>query len=137
MENVRNESLDTKAKVLLIDDNQDFLDLLCVYLKSNGIEADAEYSGHKGLQRYLNRSEEYDVILLDMQLPDVDGNDVAARIYGDATDFETRIPIIAMSGKADTAENEEFSHYLRKPFQLETLLPLINSVLDAQRGNIP
>ena len=58
-------------KVLIIDDNQDITDLLSKFLKSKGIENTVANDPFDGLDRIKN--EKYDIILLDMSMPEFSG----------------------------------------------------------------
>ena len=81
-------------RVLVIDDNTDAADALCLCLQAMGHTACAEYSGSAGLQ--AARALQPDVVLCDIGLPDLSGHEVAARLRQDPA--HRGITLVALSG---------------------------------------
>ena len=113
--------------VLLVEDSEDNQLLFSTYLIQAGAEVDIGADGHIGLS--LARQKNYDVILMDVQMPNLDG--FAATAILRAEGFS--LPIIALTSHALKEDRDRalacgFSHYLTKPLDsnllVETLVPL-------------
>lgn len=121
--------------VLAIDDNEDFLEVLSLFLMSRGVQVDLGFGGLTGLAKYLDAPESYDVILLDIQIPDMDGYEVARRIHENARNGGKKATIIGMSGHADAQDSSGFSFFLKKPFPFEAMLSAIADVVNRARAD--
>lgn len=66
-------------QLLLIDDDVEFTELLIQYLSPQGYQIDVSHDGESGLQKATN-SKPYDLILLDVMLPRMDGFEVLKRL---------------------------------------------------------
>jgi len=111
-------------RILVIDDEKRLADSVCQLLRREGYEAEAVHSGQEALARF--RDDEFDVILTDLLMPDIDGMDVLREIRRRCPDT---IAII-MTGHASTESAIEALHhsafdYIRKPFELDDLLASI------------
>ena len=119
-------------KILLVEDHEEIWDFLSRRLKRRGYEVVVAQDGQEGLDKA--RSERPDLLLLDMNLPVVDGWSVAQTLKGDT---ETKsIPIIAltahaMAGDRDKALNAGCDDYHAKPVDFSQLLNQIEAVLGA------
>jgi PAS domain S-box-containing protein len=113
-------------RILLIDDNQDIVDANTLLFEMMGHQVESAYSGTQGLSAAQNFKP--DVILLDIELPDMDGYQVAQKLRKQAATQQTLI--IAVSGYASgqndpRVEAAGFDHYLIKPPNLSQLLDLL------------
>ena len=113
--------------ILVVDDNKEFTDIIASFLIKQELRVDTANDGLSGLQMYLANPMKYSAVLLDIQMPVLDGYEVAKCIRTAETD--RRIPIIALSGSVDENNITDFDLCLRKPFQFEKLLPAILEVL--------
>ncbi|TCW40731.1 DNA-binding response OmpR family regulator [Laceyella sacchari] len=101
-------------RVLIIEDDTSIAQLQKDYLEVNGFQVEVEHSGHKGLQAALRA--DYDLIVLDLMLPNIDGFEVCRRIRA-----EKDVCILLV-----TARNEDIDKikgfslgaddYITKPF---------------------
>ncbi len=117
-------------KILLVDDNTDITGLLSKFFKSKGIETVIANDPFDGLN--LIKNEKFDVILLDMSMPEFSGIDII-----DTLDREKILQdkkIIIFSAIAHTSsqinyllEREGIHGYLKKPLELNKLLTVITS----------
>jgi signal transduction histidine kinase len=112
----------TPLRILIIDDNQDSSQGLSICLQGAGHRVSLAASGAAGIA--LAVETEFDVILLDIGLPDMDGCEVAVRLRAHAP--LRAIPLIAISGfgaAADRARAEAagLNGYLVKPVSIEAL----------------
>ncbi len=123
-------------KVLLIDDDVKLADALVQVLANYGIELAHAETPSAGLQRL--QAENFDVLLLDMMLPEMDGLTVCRKIRsgdGPARD----IPIIAFTARAGLVERvagleSGFDDYIAKPVEPRVLVARIGSVSRRMRG---
>ena len=114
-------------KVLVIDDEKDFLDLIKIALEGFGATVDTASSAEEGLRLFRDR--QYDLVLLDVMMPGIDGFR-ACEAFRDLSD----VPIImltAMSGDAEVVRGLECGadDYLVKPFSRQVLLARARAVL--------
>jgi len=108
-------------KLLLIEDNQDLATNLVQFFEHHGFVVDYANNGQLGLQ--LAEEHYFDIIILDLMLPKLDGIEVCNRLRENA---QRHIPIIMLTAR-DTLQDKllGFSSgaddYLTKPFELEEL----------------
>ncbi|MDO5387932.1 MAG: response regulator transcription factor [Clostridia bacterium] len=115
-------------KLLLIEDERDLSNAVKKGLKKKGYAVDAAYDGEEGL--YLYEVNEYDLIILDLNLPVTDGLEVLKRIR--EKDFKTKI--IILSARTSVEERIEginlgANDYMVKPFDFMELEARINGLL--------
>ena len=118
------------SRVLVVDDNDTNLQLICFILKKHGFEAIEARNGTQGIE--LAAREKPDLMLLDIQLPDVSGLEVAKSIR--ASEADGKLPIIALTSYAMPDEKEmiltsDFDGYIAKPFRVETFVSEIEKYL--------
>ena len=118
------------AKILVIDDEMDFIELINYHLQQAGFQVLAADTGKHGL--VLARREHPDLILLDMGLPDIDGLSICEMLRSQPA--TARIPIVlvtAMNGEIPRANalSSGANHFLPKPFSRETLCGCVEKAL--------
>lgn len=109
------------AKILIIEDNEQNLYLETFILEKNGHQIIQARSGEKGIA--LAISEHPDLILLDIQLPGMDGYTVAQQLRKNPD--ITHIPIVAVTSYAMTGDRERIleagcTGYIEKPINPDT-----------------
>ena len=119
------------ARILVVDDDPDTVDILSRHLQREGFVAIEALSGPDCLQ--IARDSEVDVILLDLMMPGMDGFQVCQELKGDAKTAE--IPIILITARDDIEARAEgirlgASEFLTKPFSRRQLVARINSQLN-------
>jgi two-component system phosphate regulon response regulator PhoB len=125
-----------KEKILVVDDEEDILELVRHNLAREGYEITCAQSGEAALKSATRTA--YDLMILDLMLPGVDGLEVAKRLKNDP---DTRhMPIIMLTAKgeeADVVTGLELGadDYITKPFSPRVLLARIKAVL--RRGKEP
>lgn len=123
-------------RVLIIEDNQDIAASICDYLEGLGYTIDAAGDGVTGL--HLAITKDYDVVILDLGLPGIDGIDLCRRLRQDA---QRSVPVIMLTARG-LLENklEGFKSgaddYLAKPFSLKELAARVK-VLSERISRIP
>ena len=120
----------SKKKILVIDDELDFVNLVKVRLEANGYEVIDALNGEDGLKKA--EAENPDLILLDIMMPKKDGYTLLRELkYKEAT---KSIPVIVITGKPYIKDFFEFEtkgikDYIIKPFEDEDLLLRIKRAL--------
>jgi two-component system cell cycle response regulator DivK len=117
-------------RILLVEDHEEIWDFLSRRLKRRGYEVSVAQDGQQGLD--LARAQAPDLLLLDMNLPVVDGWTVAQTLKGEAA--TKHVPIIAltahaMSGDRDKAIAAGCDDYHAKPIDFSQLLNQIEAAL--------
>ncbi len=117
-------------KILLVEDNEENRDALSRRLMRRGYEIVMAFDGAQGVQMAL--SEAPDLILLDMNLPVLDGWEAARKLR--ANDRTRTIPIIALTAHAMSGDREKTleagcDDYHTKPVEFPRLLAQIEAVL--------
>jgi two-component system, cell cycle response regulator DivK len=112
-----------KKKILIIEDNEQNMYMLTYLLESNNYEVFQSFSGAGGIA--LARKTQPDIILLDIQLPLMDGYSVARELR--KINELTSTPIIAVTSYAMTGDKEKAfeagaSGYIEKPIDPDTFI---------------
>lgn len=115
------------SKVLIIEDEQAIAELEKDYLELSDFEVDIENSGDSGLAKALNN--EYDIIVLDLMLPGMDGFEVCKKIRD-----VKQIPILMVSAKKDDIDKIRglglgADDYMTKPFSPSELVARVKAHL--------
>jgi len=115
-------------RILLIDDHDANQDLISRYLNFFGYAVEIAGDGKSGLATARHTADELDVVLLDMNLPDIDGWEVARVMKADA--LVSHLPIIAVTAHAMLGDREAIlacgcDDYISKPIDFQLLLDKI------------
>jgi DNA-binding response OmpR family regulator len=108
-------------KILLIEDHAELAEQLSDFLESAGWVVDFSLTGSQGIRLAL--ANEYDLIILDLSLPDIDGTEVCKEIKSKS---QLNIPILMLTARdsfADKVKGFDFGadEYLTKPYDLREL----------------
>lgn len=114
-------------KVLIIEDEQNLARFIELELKYEQYEVDITYDGLSGLNKALQQN--YDIILLDLMLPEMDGLEVCQRIRA-----QKDTPIIMITAKGEvydkvTGLDNGADDYIVKPFEIEELLARMRALV--------
>lgn len=117
-----------KKKILIIEDEVNIARVLQLELEFEGYMTDTAYTGPDGLIKY--REQKWDLILLDLMLPGLNGLDVLRRIRT----TESITPVILLTAKSGVADKVTgldlgANDYITKPFEFEELLARIRAAL--------
>jgi two-component system cell cycle response regulator DivK len=126
-----------RGTILIVEDNELNLKLLKDILEFSGYSTVVTGLGAEALN--LARQHHPDLILLDIQLPDIAGTEVARRLKADGQTHA--IPIIAVTAFAMSGDRETFldsgcDGYISKPFNLQALLALVERHIDGIRAEV-
>lgn len=115
-------------KVLVIDDNQENIDVVTFLLELNGVTCISESSGKKGLD--ILRKENFDLVLLDLAIPDFSGIQIFDALKKEGTVSEKNIFIFTASlvdeKEIDRLLREGAKGIVHKPLAIEDLEKLIH-----------
>jgi DNA-binding response OmpR family regulator len=117
-------------KILVVDDQENIARILRMMLENKGYETVWAGDGAEALR--LAKSEEPDLILLDVMLPKIDGFKVCRLLKFDKK--YNRIPIVLLTAKSSPADKQTgrevgADYYLEKPFQPVQLIQVIEQLL--------
>ncbi len=116
------------SKVLIVDDEPDLLLMLRVSLEAVGFETGLAADGDEALRRM--KGEKFDVVLLDVMMPVLDGWSV----LGALKDDDAAPPVLVVTAKNTQADRDKAyalgaTDYIVKPFDLDMLVDRIHRVL--------
>ncbi|WP_236691451.1 response regulator transcription factor [Ornatilinea apprima] len=124
-------SADTHAKILYIEDDQEMIDLVSLILSRRGYEVKGAQGGRNGLEAIRNES--FDLVLLDLMMPDLDGWDLYHILKSDE---KTRdVPVIVITAKSQPIDKvlglyiAKVEDYISKPFHPNELVASVEKVL--------
>ena len=115
------------SKILIVEDEESIAELEKDYLELSGFEVEIENDGTEGLDKALK--EDYDLLILDLMLPGIDGYEVCRRIRATSD-----VPIIMLSAKGETFDKVlglelGADDYILKPFDTKELVARVKAVL--------
>lgn len=118
-------------KILIIDDEQDFVDTTSFSLENSGFTVLASLDGLSGIEKA--KKQKPDIILLDLMMPDIDGYEIAKRLKEDK--LTANIPIIVLTAvmSADLEQKiqqSKASDYMFKPCDLDILTQKIEKIVN-------
>lgn len=119
-----------KEKILVVDDEKDILELIEYNLSKNGYRVKTVTTGEEALE--LIKEEDYDLIILDLMLPGVDGLDICRMIKADKK--RASIPVIMVTAKSEEADKVAgleigADYYITKPFSPREMLAIVKATL--------
>ncbi|BCS80086.1 response regulator [Anaerocellum diazotrophicum] len=117
----------SKAHILVVDDEKPIVDIIKFNLEKEGYKVTASYDGEDALNRIKNES--FDMVLLDVMLPKLDGFSVCKKVR----EFSD-VPIIMITAKADEVDKVlglelGADDYITKPFGIRELIARIRANL--------
>lgn len=121
-----------KPNILYIEDHPDNMTLVRRVLRSERYNLIEARTGFQGI--HIAENQAVDVILLDINLPDIDGYEVALRLRNSEKANLSRVPIIAvtanaMKGDAIKAFGAGCDYYISKPINIDELLKRVDDMI--------
>ena len=115
-------------KILIIEDEKNLARFVELELKHEGYETEVRYNGRSGLEAAVAEDAHWDVILLDLMLPELNGIDVCRRIRQ-----VSNVPIIMMTARDSVIDrvsglDHGADDYIVKPFAIEELLARLRAL---------
>lgn len=119
--------MDEKPKILIVEDERQIARFLQIDLEKSGFKTAIEKNGRRAYERIIQ--EKYDLVLLDVMLPDMDGMEICERVR-EISD----VPIIMLTARDDVKDkvaglNYGANDYVTKPFATEEVLARIRGIL--------
>ncbi len=122
------ENLEILKKVLIIEDDIEISNVVSLNLESNGMKTEQVYDGIIGLNR--SKSEEFDLIILDIMLPGLDGISICRKLR----EANINTPILMLTAKIDEIDlvlslELGADDYMKKPFSIRELIARVKALL--------
>ncbi len=122
------------AKILLVDDNYINCEVAQHILQGQGATVATSNTGAEALERLRRDPNAFEIVLMDVQMPDMDGNETTRRIR---TELRLTLPIIALTAGALPSEREKslqagMDDFLTKPFAPTALFGMVRRHLDSK-----
>ncbi|EHJ53292.1 response regulator transcription factor [Streptococcus macacae] len=116
--------------ILIIEDEKNLAKFVSLELQHEGYEVEVEHDGRSGLNKALEK--DYDLILLDLMLPEMDGYEVTRRLQLEKTTYV--IMVTARDSVMDivTGLDRGADGYIVKPFAIEELLARVRAIFRRQ-----
>jgi DNA-binding response OmpR family regulator len=126
------------TRILVVDDQRDILDLTAAVLGGEGYEVTAVDSGLEALD--LLAAERFDLVLLDINMPEMDGWETLRLIRAD--ELLAGLPVVMFSVKGELRDKvqsmqEGALDYITKPFEVDQLLSRVRRVFESIGDNRP
>lgn len=119
------------GKILIIDDDNDFVNMMQLMLSLNHFVVETAHSGEEGLRKIVEHTD-IDVVILDVMMPEMSGFEVCKEIR--KSKESTKLPVILLTAKGEKDDiiegiNCGANDYITKPFESEILVAKINSLI--------
>ncbi|WP_430468394.1 response regulator [Winogradskyella ouciana] len=122
-----------KPTILIIEDNEQNMYMLNYLLKNSGYNILQAFNGQDGLQ--LAHDHHPEIILLDIQLPDMDGYEICLKLRYNGLPKDTSIIAVtsyAMGGDKEKAIESGADGYIEKPINPETFVNQMKSIINSK-----
>ena len=128
------EGLSHRARVLVVDDNEEVRDVLVAYLETLGYRTLQAASGHDALELLADGGAGIDLLMADYAMPGMSGTELMRAVRAERPD----LPVVVITGYADTTDLDgrlDEAMLLQKPFRINELATAIESAV--QRSSAP
>lgn len=120
-----------KKRILVVEDEESLLKLETILLTVKGFEVVGAFTGQMAIDKLA--TEEFDLVLLDIMLPDIDGFEVCRHIRNNS--LTATLPIVMLTAKKSQDDRERgfmcgANAYLQKPFKSAMIIEEITRLLN-------
>lgn len=124
------------GSILLVEDHRDIAEMVYAYLEHRGYDVDYAADGITGL--HLAVTNDYDVLVLDLMLPGMDGLDLCDKLRKEARRDTAVLMLTARDALQDKLAglNAGADDYLVKPFEIQELEARVRALLRRRRGQV-
>lgn len=121
-------------RVLVVDDNDVNRMVLCAFLANNGVSYSESSTGYDALEQISEN--DFDVVLLDIQMPDISGIDVAREVMSMKRDIPALVAVTAHAfpEQRETIISAGFSEFLIKPISESGLVKTLSRIASGEQG---
>jgi len=108
-----------KKKILLVDDDVDFVEATKVILESKSYDISVAHDGQEGLEKV--RTERPDLIILDVMMPNMDGYEVCAKLKTDPAC--SRIPVLLLTAVGNAIPSSKYTKEMGMKTEADDYIP--------------
>ena len=124
-------SSEQEKTILLIDDEEIVINISKMMLKRLGYRVLTAYSGCEGLQLFEKNKSKIDLIISDLEMPNMNGNEVMDKLRK----IDPQIKVILSSGALTDADekdvmNKGFNGFIKKPYNMNTLFEKTTEIIN-------
>ncbi|MCH4169086.1 MAG: response regulator transcription factor [Streptococcaceae bacterium] len=124
-------------KILVVDDDKEIVDLLSIYLKNEKFEYEKAYNGEEALSLFLKEEDAFDLIILDLMMPIMDGMSVLQTLRAKKID----VPVLFLTAKSQDEDIVKglvagADDYVTKPFNPLEVMVRIKNILKRSEARI-
>jgi twitching motility two-component system response regulator PilG len=124
-----------KKHILVVEDEESLLKLETILLTVKGYDVTGVLNGRDALEKLSGNS--YDLVLLDIMLPDIDGFEICRQIKSNPQ--TVNLPVVMLTAKKSSVDQERglacgASAYLTKPFKSAMIIDVIEKLIIAREG---
>jgi two-component system cell cycle response regulator CtrA len=129
-----NDNREDGMRILVVEDDEPTAKAIQLALKSEGIVCDTTTVGEDGLE--IAKRYEYDLIILDLMLPDIDGYEILRRLRA----IQVATPVLILSGLSDIGDKIKglgfgADDYITKPFDKSELVARVKAIVRRAKGH--
>jgi CheY-like chemotaxis protein len=125
--------MSAKASILVVDDDEDIRETLAGALEEEGYEVTLARHGRAAIEHLATSDTLPQLIILDIMMDIMDGRTFLEVLHRDYPNSLGTIPILITSASRSQSEIPPNTRFLRKPFDLETLLEQVERAIAASR----
>jgi PAS domain S-box-containing protein len=127
------------ARILLAEDKRTNRQVALGMLRKLGLQVEAVADGAEAVEAFVKNP--YDLVLMDVQMPEMDGFEATRRIRALSPESAGRVPIVAMTAYAMRGDREKcldagMDDYISKPISVETLCDVLKKWISPKTGEI-
>jgi CheY-like chemotaxis protein len=121
-------------RVLVVDDDEAVLELANEFLRRAGYRTQGAAGGVEAMDLFRSQSDDIDVVVLDLMMPDMDGREVFRALR----QLRSDLPVVLTTGYSESVLQEGFANeshlqFLRKPYEPEQLIDAVREAIGDEK----